>query len=191
MVLDACTLVPVTLADTMLRLAEVGLYRPLWNARILAETVFALERIHPDMKTTGAAQRRIEVMRRAFHDACVSGWEGLVGTFELPDENDQHVVATAVRGRADLIVTANVKDFPDDILGYLELAAQRPDDFLLNQLDLDPQGVMQALHLQAAATRHPRLRVPDILDRLAACDAAGFAKAARGQLWRIPDGGAE
>ena len=64
-VLDACVLVPIAQADTLLYMAEAGLYRPLWSERILEET------IHPDMRETGAARRRAAVMNQAFDDACV------------------------------------------------------------------------------------------------------------------------
>jgi len=70
-VLDACVLVPIAQADTLLYMAEAGLYRPLWSERILEETIRALETIHPDMRETGAARRRAAVMNQAFDDACV------------------------------------------------------------------------------------------------------------------------
>jgi len=70
-VLDACVLVPIAQADTLLSLADAGLYRPLWSERILEETIRALETIHPAMRETGAARRRAAVMNQAFDDACV------------------------------------------------------------------------------------------------------------------------
>ena len=70
-VLDACVLVPIALADTLLRVAEKGLYRPLWSDRILAEAQAATEEIHPGID----AAKRFTQMREAFDDAVVSGWE--------------------------------------------------------------------------------------------------------------------
>jgi hypothetical protein len=66
-VLDACVLVPIALADTLLRVAEKGLYRPLWSDRILAEAQAATEEIHPGMD----AGKRFAQMREAFDDALV------------------------------------------------------------------------------------------------------------------------
>ena len=74
-VLDACVLVPIALADTLLRVAEKGLYRPLWSGRILAEAQAATEEIHPGID----AGKRFAQMREAFDDALVSGWEELEG----------------------------------------------------------------------------------------------------------------
>lgn len=184
-VLDACVLVPIAQADTLLYMAEAGLYRPLWSERILEETIRALEAIHPDMRETGAARRWAAVMNQAFDDACVQGWEQLVGAIDLPDPDDRHVVAAAVQGRADLIVTANLKDFPAEVLGRFNLQAQDPDEFFMNQLDLDPAQVMRSVQVQAVATRNPPLTVAAVLASLERCGAGMFAEAARGQTWRL------
>jgi hypothetical protein len=103
-VLDACVLVPVALADTLLRVAEKGLYRPLWSDRILTEAREATEEIHPGLD----AGKRFTSMREAFGDALVTGWEELEPAIRLPDQDDRHVVAAAIRGGADAIVTANL-----------------------------------------------------------------------------------
>src|SRR5215471_17815630 len=112
-VLDACVLVPIALADTLLRIAEKGLYRPLWSDRILAETREAIEEIHPGIDV----HKRFADMNETFEDALVTGWEGLEAGISLPDEDDRHVVAAGIRGGAQAIVTANVTDFPATALG--------------------------------------------------------------------------
>ena len=98
-VLDACVLVPVALADTLLRIAEKGLYRPLWSERILTEARDAIEEVHPGIDV----HKRFADMREAFQDALVTGWEGLEAGIWLPDEDDRHVVAAAIRGSAQAI----------------------------------------------------------------------------------------
>lgn len=180
--LDACVLVPIALADTLLRLAEADLYRPLWNVRVLDEMVEAIETIHPNL--AGGARARADAMQAAFDDACVTGWEPLESGITLPDPDDRHVVAAALRGRADMIVTANVRDFPSDVLGSVGLEVQHPDDFLLNQLDLEPDLTMATLHRQAAATKRPAITTRLLLRHLAKCGVPGFASEAAHQLWR-------
>lgn len=64
-------------------------------------------------------------MNGAFEDACVTGWEPLVSTVTLPDPDDRHVVAVALRGRADAIVTANLADYPPDVLDRLGIGTPR------------------------------------------------------------------
>jgi len=94
-VLDACVLVPIALADTLLRVAEKGLYRPLWSDRILTEAHRATEEIHPGID----ASKRFTQMREAFDDALVNGWEELENSLSLPDQDDRHVVAPPTRSR--------------------------------------------------------------------------------------------
>lgn len=172
--LDACVLVPITLADTLLRLAERELYRPLWSERILAEAADAVLEIHPDL-SPGVVAKRFAAMNDAFEDAHVEGWEALESTLTLPDPDDRHVVAAAMRGRADAIVTANLRDFPDETLAPLEIAVVHPDDFLLDQLDLAPRVVLEVLREQAAHTRNPPLTPTDLLARLARAGVPAFA----------------
>lgn len=181
--LDACVLVPIALADTLLRLAEADLYRPLWSVRVLDEMVSAIEAVHPNL-ADGAAKARGDAMQAAFDDACVTGWESLESGITIPDPNDRHVVAAALRGRADLIVTANLRDFPSVMLRSVGLEVQHPDDFLLNQLDLEPDFTMATLHRQAAATRRPAITTPVLLGHLAKCGVPRFASEAAHQLWR-------
>ena len=172
--LDACVLVPITLADTLLRLAERDLYRPLWSERILAEAADAITEVHHDLPPE-LITKRVAAMNDTFEDARVEGWEPLEGTFTLPDNDDRHVVAAALRGRADAIVTANIRDFPDNVLTPLGLAVIEPDDFLLDQLDLAPRVVLDVLREQASHARKPPLTPVDLLARLARAGAPAFA----------------
>ncbi|MCL3776564.1 MULTISPECIES: PIN domain-containing protein [unclassified Actinomyces] len=182
--LDTCVLVPATLADTLLRVAEGGLYRPLWSTAILDEMTRVIDEVHPDLPA-GRAQRRAQAMDAAFVDASVSGWEGLVPAICLPDPCDRHVVAAAVVGRADVIITSNLKDFPTDSLAPYGIEAQNPDVFLLHQLALAPSRVMQALQHQTRAMRRPPAELDEVLARLSRCGVPSFAEAARAQKWRL------
>ena len=170
-VLDACVLVPIVLADTMLRIAEKGLYRPLWSDRILGEAQAAIEEIHPGIDV----QKRFTDMRETFDDALVTGWEELEAGIFLPDSDDRHVVAAAIRADAQAIVTSNVGDFPGETLSPFGLEAVHPDDFLLDQLDLSPPTVLQVIREQAAHTRRPRLTPQDLAELLSRAGVPNFA----------------
>src|SRR5271170_8005681 len=106
-VLDACVLVPMPLCDTLLRLAEEpALYRPVWSERILLELGTALEK--KLNRTRPQRERRLHAMRVAFPEAEVFVPLYLVKSVScIPDPNDQHVVAAAISGAADVIVTFN------------------------------------------------------------------------------------
>jgi PIN domain len=170
-VLDACVLVPIALADTLLRVAEKGLYRPLWSDRILEEAQAAIEEIHPGIDVG----KRFTDMREAFDDALVTGWEELEAGISLPDNDDRHVVAAAVRAGAQAIVTSNMSDFPEATLSGLDLEAVHPDDFLLDQLDLSPPTILQVIREQAAHTSRPRLTPLDLAALLSRAGVPNFA----------------
>src|SRR5207247_70778 len=106
------------------------------------------------------------------------GYESLIPAFhELGD--DAHVAAAAVVGHADVIVTSNVRDFPQRVLDRYGIAALSPDDFLLQQWWLDPVAVADVLVEQARATKRPPLTPDDILTRLRFM-APAFVKLVRG-----------
>lgn len=174
--LDACVLVPVALTDTLLRLADRGLFRPLWSQQVLDEATHAVADIRPAQ--LAGMRRRVTTMNDHFPDALVQGWEPFVSGIVLPDPNDRHVVAAAVRGGADCILTHNLRDFPTESLAPLGLEAIAPDGFLLDQLDLAPALTVQVVRAQAAATGtppHPSLTALDVLASLAGAGAPAFA----------------
>lgn len=173
-VLDACVLVPISLADTLLRTAEKQLFRPVWSERILAETMTAILRVHPNVDPK-LIEKRMWFMNETFPGAMVRDLDDLVSGLSLPDPNDNHVLAAALRGRCDAIVTANLQDFPAKYLDRFGLEAISPDDFLLNQLDLATRPVLDCLLEQAAATQNPSLEIEELLVNLGRAGAPNFA----------------
>jgi predicted nucleic acid-binding protein len=174
--LDACVLVPVALTDTLLRLADRGLFRPLWSQQVLDEATDAVAEIRPAQ--LAGMHRRVAAMNDHFPDALVQGSDQLVSGIVLPDPDDRHVAAAAVRGGADCILTHNLRHFPPEALAPLGIEAIAPDDFLLDQLDLAPALTVQVVRAQAAATGtppHPSLTALDVLASLAAAGAPAFA----------------
>jgi predicted nucleic acid-binding protein len=126
--LDTCVLYPAYLCDTLLRLAEASAYRPLWSADILAE----LGRNLIDRGISAERiDRRLAQMTRSFPDALVAGYESLTdGMTNHP--KDRHVLAAAVRANAEVVVTFNLKDFPESALKPYDVEAIHPDEFLLD-----------------------------------------------------------
>lgn len=177
-VLDACVLVPVSLCDTLLRLAEHGLYRPFWSDKILSEAQYTLEVVHREIDPR-KFESRLRDMNTAFPEALVVGWESLAPALKLPDPGDRHVLAAAIRCQAEAIVTANLRDFPSEALKPLGLRAVHPDDFLLEQLDLDPGAVGQAIREQADALQNPPAFAHDVLFSLERAGAPRFAREAQ------------
>jgi predicted nucleic acid-binding protein len=150
-VLDACVLVPMPLCDTLLRLAEEpAIYRPLWSEQILLEVGNALEK--KLNRTRLQRERRIHAMQSAFPEAEIIFPMYLVKAItRIPDPSDRHVVAAAISGSADAIVTLNTKHFPADCIEQYGLVCQTPDEFLVQQFHLAPDLVLDKLDSQAAA----------------------------------------
>jgi predicted nucleic acid-binding protein len=176
--LDACVLVPNALCDTLLRLAEAGFYRPLWSERILDETKYAILKAHPDLDEP-RIDARIAAMSGAFDDAMVIGWEQTCAGLDLPDDNDRHVLAAAIKGGAQSLVTFNLKDFPDHSLAATDVEVVHPDEFLLDQLDLFPGLALQVITEQAADLNDPPSDVAGVLNRLERCGVPRFADEVR------------
>jgi predicted nucleic acid-binding protein len=176
--LDSCVLVPNALCDTLLRLAEARFYRPLWSDRTLEEVHAAVLRIHPDL---GAARidNRLRAMTTAFDDATVTTWEPVAAGLDLPDPDDRHVLAAAISGGAQALVTFNLKDFPDSAMSGTDVEARHPDEFLLDQLDLAPGVTLRILTEQASDMRKPPADLSGLLNRLQRCGVPDFADAVR------------
>ena len=164
-VLDANVLVPMSLRDTLLIAAEVGLYRPHWSHNILAEARATLLRL-PQLRMTDAqADKMIGGMLTAFPDALVGGYEPLIEVMQN-DPGDRHVLAVAVRVHASVIVTMNTKHFSASALDPWDIEAQRPDQFLTGLFDLNPEAMLRVIQTQAAQTQRPTLTVERVLSNV-------------------------
>ncbi|MFJ2897905.1 putative toxin-antitoxin system toxin component, PIN family [Streptomyces sp. NPDC087218] len=176
-VLDTCVLFPNYLRDTLLNLAEAELYEPLWSTGILDELTRNVGERIGDAK----AKAIVEAMAGTFPDSLVSGYEALVPAM-TNDPKDRHVLAAAVRGQAQAVVTLNVKDFPAEASDPYEIEVLRPDDFLLDMLDLAPVEMNSVLRAQVACYRRDPRDLHGLLDRLGAGGAPQFAAEFRRRL---------
>jgi len=164
-VLDACVLVPMPLCDTLLRCAEdPALFRALWSEQILEEVKRTL--LQKFGYTAAQVEYRLRMMREAFPEACVSVPPALLGAVpEIPDEADKHVVAAAIHEGAQVIVTSNVKHFPQEMLTPHHILVQSPDDFLIHQYHLNPDVVAEKIDTQASAIGQQRSVLLGLLAR--------------------------
>jgi PIN domain len=141
--LDANVLYPAPLRDLLLQLAFVGLFQPRWSADIEAEWTRNLVQNRPEL--AAAIEATQAVMRRAMPDALVTGYADRMPGLSLPDPDDRHVVAAALVGEADVIVTFNLKDFPAETLAPLGLEACHPDVFIHTLIAAAPLIVLSAV----------------------------------------------
>ena len=103
----------------------------------------------------------------------------IINSLDLPDENDRHVLAAAIVGRCDVIVTNNLKDFPSDMTSKYDIEAQHPDVFLSNHLDLYPSKFCSAV--RKVRRRHVRKKITlgEYLDALGALELVATAAGLR------------
>lgn len=164
-VYDACVLYPNHLRDLLIRIAQAGLVRARWTERILDEVFTALEKQRPDLDQDRLRRTR-GLMAGAIRDVLVVNYEPLIAAVDLPDPDDRHVLAAAVRAGAQVIVTWNLKDFPGDKLAPWDVQAMSPDDFLLAQIELEPEVVHGLIATLAGLRRRPPTTVEDVVNGL-------------------------
>lgn len=179
-VLDTCVMLPQNLNNLLLTLAEEGLFAPVWTDTLLDEVRTNL--VKKFGVTAAQAEYRVQQMRQAFPFAAddTRGYERLLPAM-ANHRKDRHVLAAAVAAGAALIVTANLRDFPAAALDPFRIEAVHPDEFLLDQLDLERQLVLAALErLVSRNTRTPQT-VAELLGALATL-VPQFAEAAHAAI---------
>ena len=137
-VLDACVLYKANIRDLLLRIAKNELYQPKWSNTICEEVRKNLT-ISAGVSTE-KAQKLIDIINKAFPEALTDNYMDL-NPIDI-NEKDRHVLSTAIISNSQVIVTDNIKDFPNDILEKYNLEAQSSDIFLQNLLDLSPEDVI-------------------------------------------------
>lgn len=153
--LDACVLYPIAMADALMSLATTGLFAAKWTRRIETEWIGAIERSRPGLE--GRLGTRRDAMREAVPDWEVEEhvWQPIAAGISLPDPKDCHVLAAALAGRADCIVTANLSDFPSAATEPLGIEVIHPDPFIVAQWDLDSLVAVAAFKRMRARRKKP------------------------------------
>ncbi len=163
-ILDANVLYPNLLRDLLLSLASAGLYHARWTSEINDEWTRNLISNRPDLASK--VPLLLELVNQAVPDCLVENYASLIESLVLPDLDDRHVLAAAIAGHADAIVTANLKDFPETVLAQHGIEAQHPDDFVMNQLELRPFEALEVIKRVRARMRNPARSVPELIELL-------------------------
>ncbi len=149
-----------------MRLALKDLLRARWSDRILDEMQRAILSTRTDLTEEQIVRTRT-LMNANVRDAVVTGFERFEQSIDLPDHGDRHVVAAAILCHAQIIVTYNLRDFPESVLLSLGLIAQHSDDFLEYLIDLYPQVVLQTVREQRLSLKNPPYTVEEHLEAFA------------------------
>jgi len=162
-VLDTNVVYPVVIRDILFWFAYHDLYTPKWSEHIFDEWKSV-------MMEKGVSEqdvdKRISKANLAFPDALVQNYKGLIDHLELPDKDDRHVLAAAIKTNANLIVTNNIKDFPEEYLQSFSLSAKTADDFLTDIIDLNQEQAVAAFKEMVLNKKNPKQDEFDVLNLL-------------------------
>src|SRR5436190_642503 len=177
-VLDANILLQAPIRDTILRLAQARVIVVHWTRDILAE----VERTFAAVTGSTDAERRYEYLRATLHEffpyATVEGYQNLRPSLTIAP-HDRHVLACAIRARAQIIVTYNLRHFSAAELRPYNIQAWHPDALLRDILRQRPDTLLDSLIAQGEDL-HPPRTLAQVLDRLAG-DVPRFVSQARAQ----------
>jgi predicted nucleic acid-binding protein len=172
-VYDANVLVGNTQRDLLVRIAQTGLVQAKWTDRILEEMAAAVQKRRPDIPPERLGRLR-ELMTDAVPDCMVRDYEQLIEGLQLRDPDDRHVLAAAIKAGAQIIVTAD-KDFTPADLAPWNIEAKHPDDFVLDQIDINDRMVWGCVQQIAISRRQHPVTVEDVLGEL---DRSGLVRSA-------------
>jgi predicted nucleic acid-binding protein len=164
-VLDANVLYPRLLRSLFMELSLADLIRARWTDSIHDEWIRSVLKDYPDIPPEYLAETR-RLMNLHAEASLIVEYEHLIGDLRLPDLDDRHVLAAAIEGNADIIVTFNVQDFPLEELSRYDIEAQHPDRFLSNLLELYRQDFLTVIAEELRKLKNPPLTSSELLIRL-------------------------
>lgn len=173
-VLDTNVIFPIEIRDILFWFAHYDLFTPKWSDHIFDEWKRVMKR--KDIPSD-EIEKRINKAQQAFPDALVTNYEGLINGLSLPDKDDHHVLAAAIKTNANVIVTNNLKDFPAEYLASFGLSVKNADDFITDIIDLNPEKAVEAFKNIVLNRRNPDLdeyQVLDIYRNLGLKDSADY-----------------
>lgn len=176
-VLDANVLFPVRTRDVLLTFAQEGLFRARLTDQIMDEWSRNLIRLRPELEPS--VRRQEALIKEHFEECFVDGYEPLIVGLELPDRNDRHVLAAAIRSSAQVIVTENHRDFPVEVLAPYDIETLGADDMLANTYGLFRQGGARALRRVRQRYDNPSMSASEFLLDLTRCGLPKLAAMAR------------
>lgn len=164
-ILDACVLFPAPLRDFLMHLALLDVFQARWTNEIHAEWIRNVLKMRPDL-TEKQLNRTKDLMNSHVRDCLVENYEHLIDKLSLPDENDCHVLAAAIEAKAEIILTFNLRDFPDEILQTHNLKAISPDKLLSELFDSNADDFNLAFERQLKSLKNPPKTAEELLQIL-------------------------
>jgi predicted nucleic acid-binding protein len=177
---DANALYPNAQRDLLIRIARHGLVQAKWTSEILDEMCGARLRKNPDLTRDNLARLR-DLINSSVADCLVTGYEPLIDLVKIRDPQDGHVLAAAIRAKAQVIVTSD-RDFTAEALAEWDIEAKTPDEFLLDQIGIDDRVVYSCVQEIANSRSRPPRTTADVLAELENSGLVATAAALRTPL---------
>jgi predicted nucleic acid-binding protein len=173
-VLDACLLYVAGLRSLLMQLAATDILWARWTNAIHEEWMRSVQRDYPDI-TRQQVERIRDLMNQHAPDCIVTDYEGLIPALTLPDADDRHVLAAAIRAGADVIVTFNLRDFPPETVAKHGIEVLHPDELIDRLLDIDAEAVCRAVRNDRESLKKPP---KSVVEYLADLERQGLPRAA-------------
>lgn len=162
---DACVFYSAPIRDIILQLASDGLFRARWSKKVQDEWMSNLLKNRPEL-TRIKLENTIHLMNNTVLDCLVEGYEEIEKGIFLPDPKDSHVLAAAIKTQAQVIVTFNLKDFPQEIAKKYAIEIQHPDTFLKIQMDLNHADFLSSIKAIRSRLKKPPRNAEEYLSAL-------------------------
>lgn len=162
---DANVFFGVRLRSLVMEVAKSGLFRARWTEQVHDEWIGAVVRRRADL-TPDQLRPIATAMDRAIPDTLVTGYDDLIAGLTLPDPDDRHILAAAIIGRADVIVTFNERDFPADYIQKFGIHTKHPDHFFRDVDGIEPGIIVESAVRDIAHYKNPPLTVSEYTDSL-------------------------
>jgi len=176
-ILDACVLYPYRMRDVLLEFAIQGIFRARFTDEIMDEWSRHVIKDMPD--TEESVQAQLRIIGTVFEECFVTGHKPLVAGLDLPDPDDRHVLAAGIKSSAQVIVTKNHKDFPENVLEEFDIIIVDPDEFLADAFELFPMEATGALRTLRTRLKRPPMDVSEFLLELTRAGMPRLATKAR------------
>lgn len=179
--LDTNVIFPLIIRDILFWLAYHNVFVPKWSVHVFDEWRWVMSRkgIAKDI-----VDKRIDKANLAFPDALVKDYEDLIPVLDLPNDNDRHVLAAAIRSEAKIIVTNNLRHFPADRLRVYGIIAMNVDDFLMFLLSKEEDTCLVAFHDLVDNKRNPKYSSFEIISQFEVVGLIHFGSALRERINR-------
>lgn len=162
-----------------MELAKARLFQAKWSATIHEEWIRNVLRNRPDL-TLKQLEYTKQQMELTLPDATVTGYKAFIPSLLLPDPDDRHILAVALRSQASVILTFNLKDFPASALAPYRVTAHHPDRFIMRLVHTYETEVAEALERQRQRLRKPaktQQQFIEILEKQGLKKVAGWLRA--------------